>query len=460
MQHTTLLICHECKEMLYSHIDLSKTNQTIELDNDHREANLSLLAEDGFKSHVHVCETCQRTIEEKIKENKDFENYHSVKWNELIEELNEIEIDIENIELIEEGYEKTKENEEQINNILQLKHQSYKQLLTLLNEITTFESQYKDYIHQKWFSLFNKCFSELSNLSDDCFELLGTIDSLKTEIKQLQQKHVFSSIFSVKRINEHLFSLNTIPFYYSIDRTSEFNCVMGKFVLGLYLMGKQLLPNHSIELLPFGNISQISVKLKENDKSNDISIQQSQSSLENPKIKIIENYDGKSLEKSNGNQITDESKQSLEQSIKKQNSIGKLTNGKKARKMKFNLFIMTKSCYIENDESFKEGFKYLMIYFNDIIQAAYELLPQLKQKQTIEIKPISFSIVEYSSLNVSMKLQNEQKSFSLQFNPNTLNEWNNALALVMKEFHYLAVNFDLLFNILHNSPQTIHIVDE
>ena len=38
--------------------------------------------------------------------------------------------------------------------------------------------------------------------------------------------------------------------------------------------------------------------------------------------------------------------------------------------MKYNLYLLTKSYYVENDVSFTEGFKYLMVYFNDMSEAA------------------------------------------------------------------------------------------
>ena len=343
MQHT-LLICHECKEMLYSHLDLSKTNtQTSELQNEQIEMNLSLLAEEGFHSHVHVCEQCHRQIEEKTKENIDFEKYHSIKWKELLDEIeiemNEIESDIENLELIEEGYENTKENEHQISIVKEMKYQSYKQLLTLLTEINTFESQLKDFIYQKWFSLFNKCFSELKDLSDDILGLLGTITALKSQLKDLEQKHVFSSLFPVKRMSDQYYTINDIPFLYSIDRTSEFNSAMGTFVLSIYLMGKQVFPSHSIEILPLGNMSQISVKMKDM------------------------------------NQL----------------------NQKKTVKSKYNLYIITKSYYVENDESFRKGFTYLMTFFNDIIEKISEFIPQLKQKQSIEIQINTMQILQQAA---------------------------------------------------------------
>ncbi|EKE40829.1 hypothetical protein ENUP19_0057G0074 [Entamoeba nuttalli] len=260
MQHNSLLICQRCKQMLYSHIDLSKTMNDV-IQSGQRDENCSLIAEAGFKSKAFVCDECLQIVLHKMEDYEDFERYHTTKWNELTEEIENIKEDIDNIDVILQGYENTKENEESVKRLRELKEQSFEQLNELLKEIDKFDIKCTESIEKQYWTINNKLLKDLQQSTDEQLELSNTIALLKDELQTIEKRSIFGSLFEVESFSDGSVTLCGIPFKYSIEKVNEFNIAMGKLVLGIYLMGKKIIPKHSTIPIPFDDHSQISVQI-------------------------------------------------------------------------------------------------------------------------------------------------------------------------------------------------------
>ncbi|KAL7722246.1 Atg6 BARA domain-containing protein [Entamoeba marina] len=264
MKQNSLLLCHECKKLLYSHIDLSKTiNHT--LDNDHRDANCSLVAENGFQSSPFLCDDCFHVVKQRINDIEIFEEYHQSKWEDLQNELKQQTKDIGDIEMVLQGYENTKQNEEETRKLRELQEQSYEQLKELLHEIDIIEQECILALEYPYWEYYNELLSEIQKSVDEEKQLTQRVNSLQEELQMIESRNVFGSLFTV-HWNVDYPTLSGYPFKYSIEHIEQFNLAMGQFTLGLYLLGNQIYPTKSALLIPYGNRSQIVIYSDSNKK--------------------------------------------------------------------------------------------------------------------------------------------------------------------------------------------------
>ncbi|ELP85931.1 hypothetical protein EIN_135150 [Entamoeba invadens IP1] len=358
--------------MLYSHIELSKTtNQT--LTGDDRDANCSLVGESGFKSTSFLCEECLQLVLQRMDEFMDLEKYHQQKWIELKEELDDVQDDIKDMDVIIKGYECTKLNDENVQKLRDLKEKSFEQMKDLQDEIARFDESCVDNLERKFWIFYNDIFHKVENSLVENIELQRSVLCLKEEVKRSEELCVLGNLFGIECFDDGLVSIGGFKLRYSVECVDEFNMALGKFVMGIYLLGKKVLSENSIVPIPFDDRSQISVRKGE-------------------------------------------------------------------KKTVYNLYLAVQSFYHEVDVSFKEGFKYLVIYFGDIFEKCATVWPKLKEKYHYSVKVTTMCIYD----------SNMKKSYSLVFDPLKVDEWNRALGGMMKIFNYLLLNYTTLVYVLDN----------
>lgn len=256
---TSFLVCQECKKTLYSHIDLSKSTKP-KLSPAQVRANCELVAEEGFHSGVFVCDDCFSAIVDELQEHFKEEDGYSQEWGKAITEYNEAKTDAQEFETAIQGLESTKANEESLCQLRKLQQASYDELAELKDVIIGY---YDELLYKKevaWYDEYNRMFAENEGLLSELKRLQYSVKDLSNQLQGLEKRNILYPLFNIQVNAAGKCFFNNVPFEYSISNIKNFNVCMGRLTLGVYLMTKQLLPEHSIIPIPYGNKSKIQVR--------------------------------------------------------------------------------------------------------------------------------------------------------------------------------------------------------